>query len=95
MKHRIKITNNGEISDKHPLYLVENTGQNDFLGWIQYWPDWKRYVFSPDDETFYSPECLMEISEFLFDLNIPREKTHAMPKHVKPLGIVLEHQQKR
>lgn len=84
---RIKITSEGE-ADGRTIYIVENTKQGDFLGWIQYWPAWKRYVFSPDDETFYSPECLMEISEFLFDLNIPNaKKRQYVPKHVKPLEV--------
>ena len=85
--NRVKITESGEGAYGHPLYDVENTRQNEYLGCIQYWPDWKRYVFFFFFQTFYSPECLIEISAFLFNLNIPTVKKPYVPKHVKPLEV--------
>jgi hypothetical protein len=35
------------------------------LGWVRYYPQWRRYVFYPDDLALFDAGCLREIAEFL------------------------------
>lgn len=42
-----------------------------FLGWINYFPRWHRYVFTtPPVETTYDVQCLSDIVDFMKELEV-------------------------
>lgn len=40
-------------------------GPSVYLGWVDFYPHWRRFVFHPNNTTLYDAECLREISNFL------------------------------
>ena len=60
MKHiNINKANNGNY------YIVENKHDEDGIGTIFFFKQWKKWVFEPLEDTIYDVVCLNEISKFM------------------------------
>ena len=57
-----------KVEDEDGLWYVYNH-KGEHLGEIFYKNSWKRWIFEPDSETYYSSECLEQIIEFLKKLD--------------------------
>ena len=44
--------------------VQSKSGTHSLLGFIQWYPRWKRYIFTPVYETIYDAECLRDIANF-------------------------------
>lgn len=42
------------------------------LGKVEWYPQWKQYIYIPQRETVYSTECLDDISHFIGQLSEER-----------------------
>lgn len=56
---------------KTSIFSVSPKGRSEevILGYIKFRGQWRSYVFFPCAQTLYDPKCLLEIAEFLKDLN--------------------------
>jgi len=52
-----KVWTGGKDFDEEGEQYVE-------LGIIKWWCGWRRYVFFPEEGTFYEPGCLREMADF-------------------------------
>lgn len=50
---------------KTMVYLVESLKSGDSLGEIAWHGPWRRYVFSPYNDTIFDAACLGEIKNFV------------------------------
>ena len=55
-------------STSYGRVLVFN--KKEFLGFIEYYPKWKQYIFEPALNTIYSFECLQDIIDKIKECNI-------------------------
>ncbi len=60
---------------KTDIYDIINK-QNEIIGWILWRPGWRQYIFSPEQETNWSWDCLKEVSDFIKQLMEERKKCH-------------------
>ena len=54
----------GMKSTDKAAYVVENNKSGATLGFIEWYPQWRQYVFSPLDAIF-SQDCLLDIVDFI------------------------------
>lgn len=54
---------------KTKVFSVMSKCSNCELGEIKWYPRWRHYCFFPVSGTLHSDRCLMEISEFITNLN--------------------------
>lgn len=64
--HFNKLPFDGRITDK---YSVHNNQNGVRIGHIRFYPQWRKFVFFPESETFYDPGCLKELAIFMDDLH--------------------------
>lgn len=50
-------------------WVVENKKHRHYLGDITFYPQWKEWIFSPDENAIFSTECLADLARFLKELN--------------------------
>jgi hypothetical protein len=62
-KH-IEFVHEGTLDDDTKLFSVYALKDGFFLGEVEWFPDWKQFVFSPADNTVESPTCLRDIADF-------------------------------
>ena len=48
-------------------YNIFNIKTGEYLGFIEYDTGWKKWVFSPDEMTYYDVTCLKDIIQYLED----------------------------
>jgi len=53
---------------KTTTYSVRNNKSDDSLGLIQWYPQWRQYIFFPANDTIYSAGCLRDIDTFITEL---------------------------
>ena len=46
-------------------WSVENKIDNEHLGFITWYSQWRQYCFMPDTNTIYSQGCLREVADFI------------------------------
>jgi hypothetical protein len=68
---------------KTKVWWVVNKYDNFQLGWIAWFPPWRKYSFSPKENTVYEQVCLREISNFIEE----QTKIHKQEKHDPQPGI--------
>ena len=44
---------------------VRNNKSNELLGKINFYKDWKQYVFYPSSYTYWSKDCIKDLYEFM------------------------------
>jgi hypothetical protein len=52
---------------------VGNHKTNDYLGTIEYVAKWKEWEFVPNENTAYTLICLVDLADFMRQLNAPVE----------------------
>ena len=63
-KGHIKFKERKSALSGHFEVLIYNL-HDEYLGYIEYYKKWRRWIFLPDDGTFYDSECLLKIVEKL------------------------------
>ena len=53
---------------KTSIYSIWNNNAI-FLGYIKWFPSWRKYCFFPDKETVWDNKCLMNIVDCVADIN--------------------------
>lgn len=62
------------------LVIVFSKSTSSRLGAIEWYRPWRQYVFSPEENTIYSSDCLHTIQQALILLNKKRkEEKHGTP----------------
>jgi hypothetical protein len=69
MKHIIFEAMNTPKGNRKPRLSIRSKHNDCGLGVIEWFSSWKQYVFSPDDNTIYSADCLAEIGNKLIELS--------------------------
>jgi hypothetical protein len=49
-------------------FIVTNKKSGDHLGWINWYPPFRKYAFTSACDIVYDPNCLNDISSFLTNL---------------------------
>lgn len=62
---RITEVTDGNNKKKTKDFIVENNRSNALLGWINWYPPFRKYAFTSADGIVYDPACLEDIGEFL------------------------------
>jgi len=52
----------------HASYICRNNKTASMLGHIDWYPDWKRYVFEGGRNCFFDASCLRDIIDFMEQL---------------------------
>lgn len=80
MKIEYKFIHFEKIDDQ--LWSCHNNKSCDELGNVEWYPQWKQFVFVPISETLFSIDCLSDIQDFIRQLTAekngqrhPRQKT--------------------
>jgi len=62
---------------ENSLWSIKNNKSKDILGYVEYYPQWKEYVFVnyPLKEMVFSVKCLLDIIDFIKNLANDKEKT--------------------
>jgi len=66
-----------ELIDRKPkttVWLVVNNSSGGLLGGIEWYSQWRQYVFMPEGETIFNNGCLKDIQDFLTELNNRQRK---------------------
>jgi len=50
-------------------HLIFNKSSSDVIGWLEYYPKWRQYVFSSGDNIIWNNTCLETVIELLNELN--------------------------
>ena len=45
------------------------------LGYIKFYPQWRKYIFEPAEKTIFDENCLKKIAEFCSSLTIEWRKS--------------------
>jgi hypothetical protein len=56
------------------IFGVYSKSQEAILGYISWAANWRQYVLKPDSGTYWSPDCLEFISEFIKKLMAERKQ---------------------
>ncbi len=52
------------LLDPHDAYTI-HARNGDTIGFVEWYPRWKEYVFQADDQTVLSHQCLRDMAMFL------------------------------
>lgn len=67
-----------DLSEKQPKkttsWYCRNKHSKDILGIVKWYPAWRQYCFFPTCQAVYNNSCLLDISNFLTQLDTSREK---------------------
>ena len=59
-----------ETHEGKPIWYCHNNRSGDILGQVFYYPLWKQYCFSAEDDMcVFSADCLADIQHFLGQFN--------------------------
>jgi len=50
-------------------WTVDAKRSGDILGVVEWYGPWRQYVFQPDPNTEYNKGCLLDIADFLDEMN--------------------------
>jgi len=56
------------LCDPHNIYTI-HAKDGSSLGYAEWYPRWKCYVFTPENHTVFSSDCCLEMSRFLENCN--------------------------
>ena len=54
--------------EPHEVYTIHSR-DGSLLGYAEWYPRWRGYVFKPDDDAVFSWDCCLELSWFLENCN--------------------------
>jgi hypothetical protein len=52
---------------KTKRFIVATADTHADLGWIRFYPRWRKYAFYPNSGTLYESDCLHDIANFCAD----------------------------
>lgn len=62
----ITITQSGlSPSGKTKVFRVDSKEAGFEIGYVRFYPKWRKYVYEPLDDTIYEQVCLREIASFI------------------------------
>lgn len=61
----IEIREDGTTSGGHRVYGVYNKKSGNWIGSLDYYPQWEQYVLDGDWDAIWSIECLRDIIDFM------------------------------
>ena len=50
---------------KTPIFIVRNKNNFVLLGQINFYPQWRKYVFEPSEDVIFDTSCLKDIISFM------------------------------
>lgn len=73
---------------KTQRFEVVSKSSGDILGRIQWYSQWRQYVFMPSYPTVWNSECLADIEIFLVELMVERKTELVFNKKIlkSPMG---------
>lgn len=57
-----------EAKTKTSRWGIVNKNSHRYIGFIQWYPQWRQYCFFPCDDTVFNNTCLTTILQFMDDL---------------------------
>ena len=54
-----------EQKAKTGVWRVETKESYDILGYVKWFPHWRKYAFFPNVDTVYENDCLRDIARFI------------------------------
>lgn len=55
-------------SDGTSTFAIYNNVTGECIGTIQWYDEWRKYCFYPDDGTVWETECLKEVIDYIKEL---------------------------
>ncbi len=49
---------------KTHTWIVRSGDGRDYLGRVEFWPHWRRYVFAPYADAVFDATCLIEVAAY-------------------------------
>jgi hypothetical protein len=62
------------LGKKTDRYLVRHRYDATILGEIRFHGAWRQFVFYPETDTYFASSCLLQINNFLLELNFKWRK---------------------
>ena len=59
---------------KTDIYCIATIGTNYIIGEIRWWGAWRKYCFFPNEDTVYDNKCMLQIMNFMNEVNLARYK---------------------
>lgn len=70
-----------EKKPKTNVWRIETKESHDILGYIKWFPRWRKYAFFPSEYTVYETDCLMDIVYFLNEqMELRKIERTSLPK---------------
>jgi len=81
--------NEMKTDKKTKQFYITNIASGDILGYIVFFPQWRKYVLVSDErqKVIYDTKCLLEIVEFLNKINQERQEELKKEKGEKDVKI--------
>lgn len=57
------------LKDEEHYWFCINNDAETFLGIVNWFPRWKQYCFFPEEEVVFSAGCLIDVVDFVTQLN--------------------------
>lgn len=72
----LKFTEMKDNNRKTKQFYISNTVNEVVIGYIVFFPQWRKYIFTPEERTpaIYDSKCLLEIVDFLNKINQERSE---------------------
>lgn len=68
---------------KTDTYCITTIGTNYVIGEIKWWGAWRKYCFFPGEDTVYDNKCMLQIMNFMNEINLARYKDKEVDKYVE------------
>ena len=71
MKNRYKFINFDAVGEMNtcPLYACRNNKSGDAIGYVEWYPAWRQWVFNPEGTNIIlSVSCMADIADFIGQL---------------------------
>lgn len=54
-----------EQKPKTTVWRIESIENGVILGYVKWFPNWRKYAFFPEEDTVYEQDCLKDIANFI------------------------------
>lgn len=75
------ITEEKRENRKTPIYHIISKNSNSEIGIIKWYGAWRKFCFFPNGETIWDTNCLIEVTNFIDDLNEAYRERNKEYKH--------------
>lgn len=66
-------------NDGRYVFKIKNRKHTDILGTLTYSPEWRQWVLWPKENTQWSGDCLLDVNDFIKQLQNQEENTEMYP----------------